>query len=53
MTATKTTQRFRRDDSHEAAAAADSSLCPLSDEELDHVAGGGGKTGASTNPVDD
>ena len=21
--------------------------------ELDHVAGGGGKTGASTNPVDD
>ena len=25
----------------------------LTDSELDHVAGGGGKTGASTNPVGD
>ena len=25
----------------------------LSEEELDHIAGGGGKTGASTNPVED
>ena len=25
----------------------------LGEEELDHVAGGGGKVGASTNPVED
>jgi len=27
--------------------------CLLSDEELDHVAGTGGKAGASTNPIED
>jgi len=25
----------------------------ISEEELDHIAGGGGKTGASTNPIED
>jgi len=25
----------------------------LSEEELDHIAGGGGKAGASTNPIED
>jgi len=25
----------------------------LSEEELDHIAGGGGKVGASTNPIED
>ena len=54
MTATKTSQRFRHGDSDgQAAAAATNSLRPLSDAELDHVAGGGGKTGASTNPIED
>jgi hypothetical protein len=32
---------------------ASSGAIPLTDEELDWVAGGGGKTGASTNPVED
>jgi len=25
----------------------------LTEQELDHIAGGGGKTGASTNPLED